>query len=728
MSVPFLVSFGLSVVTGFIGSLFMKGRHVSEPLQTTLRLNNATYGVPIPVVYGINRVTGNIILITDFQAIQHTETQRGGKGIGPKSSYTYYTYTCTLMIGLCEGQIDGISRVWINNNIDQAPTQYYVGALDQEAWPYLEARHPELVARYPGLCYYCRANMDLGGSPQVPQFSFEVRGKLISHVENGANPADVIVDLLSNTVYGVGLAIDVDYQDHYDYCDNEGLHISPVLMQQTALNTLISEWLLITNSDAVVSGRKLILKPLCETPVGNWVPDLTAVTIDENDVLEDPEIERAGETSGRVTLTYLERENNYNQETVEAWLQSAIMTSGQSADSQSHNFPEITSKHVARKVAQLLLQQSAYPKNVLRITVPWRYIYLEPLDLISYRGRLWRIDEITEEGDDRFQIVATEVVIGLRQLVAYDAQIGSRYAMQGQEDPGNTTLVVVVAMPTAATATTLPMLYAAVAGESPNWGGCEFWVSTDGDTYYKRGRHVGASTCGTLAAALPNYTGTNPDTTNQLVVHLENDAELLSITEDDAATARSLLYVDGEFISYEGAAYTGTREYTLSTLYRGLYGSARSAHAQGAPWCKLDASCLQFEVPPNYQGATLYVKLLSFNRTYQNLQSLADVEPYEVDLSTFSSFVTVSADYTITSPMTQTVFANCDDNDVVITLPAIGAYDDRDILFKRLGSIGYTLTVQAQGGALIDGAPSLTLSGENETVTLTALQGNWYRR
>ena len=728
MSVPFFATLGLNLAFGFLASLFTRGRHVTEPLQTTLRLNNAAYGVTIPVIYGINRVSGNIILVTDFQAIAHTETQRAGKGIGPKSSYTYYTYVATFMVGICEGPIDSISRVWVNNTIDQTPTQYYKGELNQEAWPYLVTAHPEYAVSYPGICYYCRANYDLGGSPQIPALSFEVHGKHIEDPENGANPADIIYDLITNNVYGAGLDIEVDREDYATYCREEGIHLSPVMSQQTGLNTLISQWLLITNSDAVASGDKLVLKPLCDTPVGNWTPDLTFTTIQEDDLLDDPEIERVCDTADRVTVTYLERENNYNQETVEAWLQSKVATDGQTANTASHSLEEVTSKHVARKVAQLLLQQNAYPTNKLRITVPWRYVYLEPLDLISYMGRLWRIDEITEEGDDRFQIVATEVISGLRQLVAYSAQIGSRYTMKGQEDPGDTTVVVVAPVPQEIAGSVLPMVYVAVAGTSPDWGGCQVWVSTDGENYYKKGTHAGSSTCGYLAANLPNYTGANPDTVNSLVVRLQNDAQMVSITEDDAAAGRALLYVEGEYLSYEGAAYTGTREYTLTTLYRGLYGSLRSAHSQGAPWCKLDSSCLQFEIPGNYQGATLYVKLTSFNKSYQRVQSLADVEPYTIDLSDFSGIVTVSADYTITSPLIATVFANCADNDIILTLPMISAYDDRKIMIKRLGAIGKVLTVQGQGGATIDGASSIDLVGENEYVNLQSISGNWYRR
>jgi hypothetical protein len=84
----------------------------SETRIEALKLQSSAYGVTIPVVGGVTRITGNLIYQTDFKANPTTTTQ-GGKGGGTKVQNTTYTYTTALLMGLCHGQISGIPRVWV---------------------------------------------------------------------------------------------------------------------------------------------------------------------------------------------------------------------------------------------------------------------------------------------------------------------------------------------------------------------------------------------------------------------------------------------------------------------------------------------------------------------------------------------------------------------------------------------------------------------------------------
>jgi hypothetical protein len=84
----------------------------SETRIEALKLQSSAYGVTIPVVGGVTRITGNLIYQTDFKANPTTTTQ-GGKGGGTKVQNTTYTYTTALLMGLCHGQISGIPRIWV---------------------------------------------------------------------------------------------------------------------------------------------------------------------------------------------------------------------------------------------------------------------------------------------------------------------------------------------------------------------------------------------------------------------------------------------------------------------------------------------------------------------------------------------------------------------------------------------------------------------------------------
>lgn len=85
----------------------------SETKIEALKLQSSAYGVTIPVLGGVNRIPGNLIDYVDFKAIAHTTTQsQGGKGGGVKTQNTTYTYTASVLMGICQGPIGAISRVW----------------------------------------------------------------------------------------------------------------------------------------------------------------------------------------------------------------------------------------------------------------------------------------------------------------------------------------------------------------------------------------------------------------------------------------------------------------------------------------------------------------------------------------------------------------------------------------------------------------------------------------
>jgi hypothetical protein len=86
----------------------------SESRIEALALQSSAYGVTIPVIYGVNRISGNLIWYGDFKAIPHTTSQSsGGKGGGGVNQVsTTYTYSASVIMGLCEGEAIGVSQIW----------------------------------------------------------------------------------------------------------------------------------------------------------------------------------------------------------------------------------------------------------------------------------------------------------------------------------------------------------------------------------------------------------------------------------------------------------------------------------------------------------------------------------------------------------------------------------------------------------------------------------------
>ncbi len=121
---PLGTSIGWAVGSSIGAGLFQKGQ--SGPRLTDLKMHNSSYGQMIPLLYGTDRIAGNISWQTDL--VEH-EQKSGGKG-GP--TVTTYTYTASFAVHLCEGPILGVKRIWADSRLVFDP----IGGLSQANFPF----------------------------------------------------------------------------------------------------------------------------------------------------------------------------------------------------------------------------------------------------------------------------------------------------------------------------------------------------------------------------------------------------------------------------------------------------------------------------------------------------------------------------------------------------------------------------------------------------------------
>lgn len=190
-----------------------------------------------------------------------------------------------------------------------------------------------------------------------------------------------------------------------------------------------------------------------------------------------------------------------------------------------------------------------------------------------------------------------------------------------------------------------PQLWIAASG-GVNWGGALVSVSFDGVNYNYIGTITAPAYQGVLTAGLP-YRG-DPDTVDTLAIDLAESAGIFptAATHADADAFRTLIWVcpqftavapsNGELMSYGAVSATGTYTSNLTYLRRGLYGTAISAFALGSFFTRIDLgelngppnSIIACDLPSQYVGATVYVKLQSFNVFGNATEDIADVGEY----------------------------------------------------------------------------------------------------
>lgn len=87
----------------------------SGPRLQDLSVTTSVEGSPILRVYGRMRVGGQIVWAARLREDKDTE-RHGGKG-GGGVKQTSYSYFASFAVGLCEGPIDGIGRIWADGEI-----------------------------------------------------------------------------------------------------------------------------------------------------------------------------------------------------------------------------------------------------------------------------------------------------------------------------------------------------------------------------------------------------------------------------------------------------------------------------------------------------------------------------------------------------------------------------------------------------------------------------------
>lgn len=151
------------------------GRTIETGRLDRLRLSTAGEGQPVAQVYGRMRVGGHIIWATQFR--EKTSSSGGGKGAQPK--IREYSYSVSLAVALCEGEITGVNRIWADGaeiSIYDVTMRVYPGSRDQLPDPKMEAvEGVGAVPAYRGTAYVVFEDLDLERfGNRVPQFSFEV--------------------------------------------------------------------------------------------------------------------------------------------------------------------------------------------------------------------------------------------------------------------------------------------------------------------------------------------------------------------------------------------------------------------------------------------------------------------------------------------------------------------------------------------------------------------------
>lgn len=655
-------------------SLIFGSGQKSKPQYSSLQVQSSSSNLPIPLGWGLGRVAPNLIWFDDFQS--HKQAPQGGKGGGGKGG-TQYTYTCATQMGLCQGESDGVVKVFVDNDKNSSLSKlnlvFFDGSDTQLPWSYLTTNHPDAALNYPGLVHVDSPRYDLGSSAALPQHSFELKMRLYNTAPGGVGDADValvVQDFLTMPIAGCGFpsgSISTDTllsgpdagttgdAAMQTYCTANGFGMTPVLASQEEALTILDRWANIFNTAIVFNGVDLKFIPYAlDTTTGNGVTYLPVTasiyTLTDDDYISgggadgegtDPVVvtrRDPAKVKNRLQMEILSRAKEYNAVPIE-WLDQGLVDLHGDQQDSVFNAHEITEPAMATVCVSLMGQRNAFRgNNVYKFMLSEAYILCEPMDLLTIvdpqLGVIQiQIDKITEDDDYNLSFECSQVMFGATDSTGFTPPDQTPTGIDTGVDAGDVNPPIIFEPPSSLAASA--QVWAAVSGGdgtnfNPDWGGCFVWVSTDDATYQQIGEITDPARMGKTTSALAAYGGVNPDTVHTVGVDLsESGGTLISASSVDAANGATLSYLGGELIGPRDATLTSAYHYTLGgELYRGLYGTTPGAHLSGVDFARLDGAVFKYNLPPQYIGQLLYFKFQSYNIFGGAVQDLSTCTAY----------------------------------------------------------------------------------------------------
>ena len=624
-----------------MGFLF-KGKSTTSraDMIADFQINTASYGEVVPEILGTTRVSGNIIDYEDFTAHEHKSTTKAGKGGGAKHTNITYTYSVAAAIALCEGPIAGIGKVWRDKEVYEYPNEkieltLFNGEIAQAPWPYMLSKHPDKALPYSGLAYMAGV-VDLGDRGSLPQYNFEVYGKLRDTGDGvDVNPADYIEHVLQS----VGADVQIEGIENFRaYCKAADILISTPPAQKSAkAQQIINDIAEITNSLVFWSTDRLKIVPLADKPIGTWTPANQIqynLTADDFIAGTDGQLilykrKDTSEAYNEATVEFINRANSYEKETVSFEVVADVQRNGlKPASKKTAHY--LYTKARAQYYAEQLAMKRLYAKTQYTFRLDWAFCTLEVGDLVTLTDEACQLNKqivvitaVNEAADGQLEFTAEGKPAGTYAPARYDVHENERPFIDYNQAAPSVNDVAIFQTVGDVGGNQVFIGVNAPAG----WGGCSVWLSDTGENYSRIGSITQQARMGRTRLAFN-------ETANACEVTL-NQGMLKGGTHIDAERANTLCWVNGEALSYEGANMAPNNQFSLTGLVRGQYGTNAISHNAGERFIRVDEALFRYPYRKEDIGKTIHLKFTSMNLFGSNEQELDEVQAYQYTLTPY---------------------------------------------------------------------------------------------
>jgi Putative phage tail protein len=566
-------------------AIFGGGKSREGPRLKELEVQTSSYGTQVPAIFGAMRVAGTVIWSTDL--IERREKSGGGKG---RPSTINYSYSVSFAVALSSRPVARVGRIWADGNLlrgaagdfkTETGFRFHNGCGDQSPDPLLaSAEATGQCPAYRDLAYAVFEDLQLADfGNRIPSLTFELferdEAVPVSEIVTGAS-ASAITGQSIETLSGYA----VQGSD-----------------ARAALGPIFSALPVF----AYPVGDRLELRDW-SAPAPEVLVENAAVS-DGRARLDRPGRSRQADASAPafVSIRHYEPERDF-----QAGVQGSRRLGGSRSELQI-DLPASVSAPSAKRLADLQLLQRRTGLNGSTAVTPMTTHHIRAGDLLGGNAR----------------IVEVEHIRGSVRLAAQD-MIGSNLPGLSMADPGRNqpqpdlaageTRMLLIELPALSEEDPgRPIIAVAAAGTGPGWRRAALSLR-DGDRWIDLGGTNGVAMMGMLVDELPPHSALLEDRSNRPVVRLLHDAMTLPTGTGDAfGFDAPTLWIGGELVRYGFAEKIGPRDYRLSGLLRGCFGTGDTAlsHVAGGNILLLEPNALRIlDAFPTSVGSTLEVEAM----------------------------------------------------------------------------------------------------------------------
>jgi hypothetical protein len=632
---------------------------------------------PVQVLYGTRKLGGsNVLWYGDLRT--NAIKQKVKTGFSSKKVTVGYKYFMGVQLGICHGPDVTLKQVWFDDDVAwegaikngsfeinkpelfggeeknggvAGTVSFYNGDLAQSANAYLQrVVGIDIVSPLRSLCHAVLEGFYIGNSETPAKISFvcsrfpksPAGNTGLEIVGDDANPAYTIYEFLTDQRFGASISkslVDVaTFESVAQSLFDEGYGVSGVVDSSKTASAIVDDLLKIINGNLVTDAAtgKLKLKIVRED-----YEISTLAVVDASNIKSLSNFNRGSLDTAvnEVKIKYLSIADGFTERTATAQNLGLRIHKGDS-DGVSYDTPSVSTAALAAKIAQREMRPLSVPLATCVVECNRSMFDAEMCDVVLLSWPPLKVENMVMRvmgvdlgslEDSTIKLSLTQDVFGVTNTVYSDGS--DKIWVKPTFDPVSPPAVGIVEAPAIFNSTAGLTRSLLVLAEQPS-AGQQYKLITrqQGEGWAEQG-DAAFTPVFELVESMP--TGVWTATDGPIIRGNIDDLDSYSVSENRQALG--IMYIDGEWLSYESVTQLTSTTCQLNNIRRGLFGTTPIAHPPSQKiWAVSEGHGItngQFSA-----GSTVYIKTLVQTQTRRQTIDEAQEISYTIEGSNDQPF------------------------------------------------------------------------------------------